>query len=246
MTSKNELVIKEENELVARSNSDKVLDGLIQSMASGAMSPESLEKILDMQERILNRQAEQDFNEAFKDLKSELSPVVNNAQSHTNKYSTIDHIQKTIASPMARHGFTINWDVTKDGETIVAKCFLSHCGGHKSFSNAFAVIESSSRATNKSQAIAIATTYAKRYSLLNVLGLTTTNEDTDGNYPDSHSPMSEDQISLIEKRVSEVGVDRIKFLKFYNVEKIGDLNSDQFTGVMKKLQLTADAKKAIA
>jgi transcriptional regulator NrdR family protein len=232
MTKKKEVIIQD-NKSAVQSNSDKVLDGLINAMASGNLSPDALEKMLDMQERILDRQAKVDFNEAFTKLKSELSPIVNNAKSHTNRYSTIDHIQKTISAPLSKNGFTIRWDATKTAESIEAECFISHVSGHEKSAKAFAVIESTSKATNASQAVAMATSYAKRYSLLNALGLTTTNEDNDANYP--QETIDEEKQKVIQAMLVDSDSNEVKFFAYLGVGSISEIPVSKYQQAINAL-----------
>ena len=228
--------------------SELVLTGLVDAMTKENINPEVLEKILDMQERVLDRQARVEFNEKFSDLKRDLKPIVTDSKNDrlNNRYASLSHIQKAIAEPMAKHGFSYRWDVTRTNTDIVATCFVEYRNGEFRSASAFAdaeqiISKSGSAVTNKSQATASATSYAKRYSIVNVLGLTISNDDNDCNY--TYPTFSSEQVSIVNKLIKEAKADESKMLSFLKVDKLEDALAADFDKLVAMLK---QKKAAIA
>lgn len=149
------------------------------------VSVETLTKLLELQERFEANQARKAFEEAFAAFKAsapklERSKEVSFGAGKTAyKYTPLDVIANTLGPVLAKHGFSYNWRQVVDQGNISVTCILRHSQGH-SIENNLSAGADPSGSKNAIQAIGSAVSYLRRYTLLGVLGMATSDEDTDG------------------------------------------------------------------
>ena len=143
-----------------------------------------LEKMLDMQERILNRNAMVSFNSAMAEMQSDIptieksGAIVVNGQERS-RYARFEDIMRVVKPVMQRHGFAVSFR-TQTGEGFVKITgVLMHKDGHREETDMQLPIDSSG-SKNTVQAIGSSTAYGKRYVLCALLNIATGDEDDDG------------------------------------------------------------------
>lgn len=143
-----------------------------------------LEKMLDMQERILNRNAMVSFNAAMAEMQSDIptieksGAIVVNGQERS-RYARFEDIMRVVKPVMQRHGFAVSFR-TQTGEGFVKITgVLMHKDGHREETDMQLPIDSSG-SKNTVQAIGSSTAYGKRYVLCALLNIATGDEDDDG------------------------------------------------------------------
>ena len=144
-----------------------------------------LEKMLDMQERILTRNAMVAFNAAMAEMQSDIpviaksGAIVVNGQERS-KYARFDDIMKVIKPVLQQHGFAVSFR-TESGEGFVKVTgILMHREGRRE-ETSMALPLDSSGSKNTVQAIGSSTAYGKRYVLCALLNIATGDEDDDAN-----------------------------------------------------------------
>lgn len=95
-------------------------------------------------------------------------------------YAPLDEIVAQIGEALAEHGFSFDFDVaiSADGKLLIATCNSHHRAGHTE-SRTFTVPLETGGRMNAVQQYGSASTYAKRYALVNTYGLVTADEDDD-------------------------------------------------------------------
>ena len=94
---------------------------------------DKLERLLEMQERISNKESEQAFTREFAQAKLEMVPVIKNKKNDTTKstYADLEIISLAIDPIMFAHGFTLSFGTAdspkEDHYRVVAE--LSHVEG---------------------------------------------------------------------------------------------------------------------
>lgn len=144
-----------------------------------------LEKMLDMQERILTRNAMVAFNAAMAEMQSDIpviaksGAIVVNGQERS-KYARFDDIMKVIKPVLQQHGFAVSFR-TESGEGMVKVTgILMHREGHREETSMSLPLDNSG-SKNTVQAIGSSTAYGKRYVLCALLNIATGDEDDDAN-----------------------------------------------------------------
>ena len=143
----NEIVTQEEIKPIVNINpnvtSNNALLNLIERLAQNPdIDVNKMMALLDVQERIMNKNAEIAFNQAFSKMSTELPRIVkkhevyyeNKKANQTEKaynYATIEDIDEVTRPLLKKHGFTfsVETSVNERGGMIVTGS-LSHDGGY--------------------------------------------------------------------------------------------------------------------
>ena len=207
------------------------------AVASG-MAPEALGKLVDLAERMDAANARKAFADAMARFGSICPPVQRKTENRQFKvtrdgrevsrmYASLDDIAATIRKPLAECGLSYRWsNAVVDGGKLTITCVVSHELGH-SESSSITLPTESRAGCSEAQKIGSVNTYAQRYSLVNALGLTSCDEDTDGNADESTHA---EKISDADLLNLEVALDSItppvnmaKFKEYMGVEKLADI-----------------------
>ena len=160
--------------------------GMVAVIERIAMSPEvdvaKIEKLWELQERILDRNAEIEFNAAFSRLQEALPTVIESASGDSRKwqYAPLEDIVEQTRPVLVKHGFSISHRTEWPGEGVIRVIgVLSHKGGH-SRESVFLSPADPSGSKNKIQGVASTVSYGRRYTVKDLLCIVTRGEDDDG------------------------------------------------------------------
>jgi hypothetical protein len=106
--------------------------------------------------------------------KTKTAKIATQRASYSYSYAPLDEILSTIQPVMGDLGLSVSWRGRVDGDKVVQNCRISHTLGHHEESGELAMpvaIATDDRGANPMQRVGIATTYAKRYSLLSIIGM---------------------------------------------------------------------------
>lgn len=139
-----------------------------------------LERIIELQERILRHQAEEAFNVAFVALQADIPTITERASTDKTTYAPLEDIIQPLRPILARHGFTLShrseWP---DKATVKVIGILTHRQGHSRQSE-FQAGADQTGSKNAIQALASSVSYGKRYTTKDLLCIVTRHEDDDG------------------------------------------------------------------
>lgn len=146
---------------------------------------ETMEKLFALRERVMAEQAKGAFIQALANFQK-ACPVIKKDKRVMNKdgstvrytYAPMDSIVSQIREPLAQNGISYSWEVKNETGFITAIAVVKHTLGHTETSEFKIPIDTEGYMTAP-QKYASALTFAKRYSLLNALGIATGDEDTD-------------------------------------------------------------------
>lgn len=212
-----------------------------------ALSPEvdvlKMEALLNLQERIMKKQAEIEFNQDMAALRGELNehPVIKsrkNAQTKSS-YADLEDVKMVVDPLMTKYGFFDRYEDDYPSEGIVGTtCIITHKAGHKESNRVQFRLDDKGIAgsINKTQihAAASSMTYGQRISLCRALGVRIT-EDDDGNAGGSQAITPEQSI-WIEEMLEATGADKAKFLVYMGVKSIGDIPAAAFNKAKTALE----------
>jgi len=163
---------------------------MIQKVAENPAVPvEKMERMLDMQFRMMEHQAKQDFTAAMVAAQNEMPQIKKDSQNkQTNStYAKLDHINKVITPIYTKHGFSLSFGT--DGEQLPGcvriVCEVLHTGGHSKTYTYDAPIDNKGikGTVNKTDTHgrSSAISYSQRYLISLIFNLTLTDSDDDGN-----------------------------------------------------------------
>lgn len=214
------------------------------------MPVESLERIVGLYERMQANAARVAFNAAMVDFKRSCPPVPRRSKNPQFKkvnrdgatvaatFASLDDIEQTVRPHLSANGLSYRWgdSAVADG-TLTMRCIVFHQGGHSESASVTLPLDSNAGASMQQKA-AIVETYARRLSLVKVLGLTDT-DDIDGNTPDAKAhadTISERDLANMDAMIAGDGVDRAAFLKFFGIDKLADMPASRVASAFKLLE----------
>jgi len=163
-----------------------VVQMIERAAADPAVDVDKMMRLLDMQERVMERRAEQAFNIALAEMQPKL-PIITERGKILSKggavqstYAYWEDVNEAIKPVLAEHGFSLSFRTGRDEQqrpTVTG--ILRHVGGHKDETTlALPVDDSGSK--NGVQGIGSSTSYGKRYTAFALLNITSRGEDDDG------------------------------------------------------------------
>lgn len=164
---------------------------MIERVASNpAVDVAKLEKIIDLQERILRANAESAFNAAFAIMQPKIPAIVERRKTNNGKYAPLEDINVVILPILSEHGFALahrtEW---LDKDTLKVVGILTHRDGHSRTSE-FVTGGDESGNKNDIQGLGSAVTYGRRYTTQSLLNITTKDEDDDGRRAGQAAPQA--------------------------------------------------------
>lgn len=158
---------------------------MLETIVNRGGDMEALGKMMDLKERWDASEARKAFNVAFAEFKAEAITVIKGTKVTAGplsgtKYANLFDITIATAGPLAKHGLTTAWKVTKDEPALMeVTCVLKHSAGHfETVSMSGAPDTGPGR--NAIQARGSIKTYLEKYTLTAILGIASTDQDDDG------------------------------------------------------------------
>jgi hypothetical protein len=154
----------------------------------GVVDAASLEKLIDLKQRMEDRIAKQAFATAMNRCQQALPRVITDKENnHTrSRYVQLETLQDTIMPTVLKHGFALSWsqrESSKPGMTIVL-CTLYHGEGHSHTYEGEYPIDgkgaSGGSVMNPLQGTVSAHTYAQKDMLRLMWNITIADQDRDG------------------------------------------------------------------
>ena len=203
---------------------------------------EMLERLQALHERVSDRQAAVEFAQALATFQSSCPPISRTSKRDnvtksgiriTYTYAELDHIARRIGPHLRAVGLSYSWDSRTEAGVLTCKCTLRHVNGHSQPATFACPVDSPNPGMSEQQKHAGALTYARRQSLIQVLGLTTCEPDDDGA---EVKPISEQQAMDLEALIEETKADLAKFLAWAKVNRIDEILERDYESCVKTLR----------
>lgn len=160
-------------------------DSLIQLAIERGLDTDKLEKLIELRNREIERQAKLEFDAAFSKMQREFGPVLrrNEAKNKQGKtmytYAPLEDLQEAVGDIIAKHGFSYSWSE----ETIESgkRVFMTITGYGHARTNSFDVpVVDRTEIMNQIHVVGTMSSYGRRYTFIAGFGLTIKGEDPDG------------------------------------------------------------------
>lgn len=164
------------------------ITGLALVIERVAMNPEvdvaKLEKIIELQERIIANDAKGQFNAAFSEMQGDIPVITERGEIIVNgvvrsKYAKLEDILEIVRPILKQYGFAIRHRNVFDNGSVKVIGILSHRAGH-SEEDEFVAKADNSGSKNDIQALGSTRSYGQRYTTVSLLGISTRGQDDDG------------------------------------------------------------------
>jgi len=236
---------------IVETQSTQVMNALVTQLNSGNLAPEQLGMVLDAQERVLDRQARQDFAIAMAECQAEMPNILKTEYNPQTKssFESIDGLNKVLTPVMTDKGFSVSFGTddcpVEDSIRITAE--LAHRGGwtknyHYDLPYDLVGIKGNQNKT-KIHASGSTLKYGRRYLLKLIFNLTTVDEkDDDGN---ANGQGEVEAMSYEIERLKKVGAAIIVHCGIINIVKYG-IEIEMLADASESwFNLTNDEKKSL-
>lgn len=231
--------------VVVRAEPDQSeIGGILRLAVEKNVGIDTIERLVALKERAEERSAASEFNGALAAFQSECPPIPKKSRAKiTTKsggeygysYAELDTIAIVIRPLLTKLGLSYSWDSELDAKgMLICTCTLRHVAGHAQGAK-FILPTTTASAMSDQQKHAAALTYARRQSLIQVLGLTTTDHDNDG-AAGADDAITEAQEHTIEEWLRDSGAELSKFLGYMKVGKVAEIKARDFTKAINALK----------
>lgn len=215
---------------------------LHEAVVRGA-SVEQLKELVGLHERIEERQARKAYFDAMAKFQAKCPPIKKSSVAKFNTrgggemsytFAALDEIANTVNPILTECGLSYTWDSKVEGGTITCVCTVRHVLGHHESATIQLPTDSAS-AMSSQQKVGAALTFARRLSLTQALGLTTTDDDTDGR-DTSGGKITEEQVHQLVALANEVKADVPRFLRYCGVDAIDKIPANRYDDAVALLE----------
>lgn len=205
------------------------------------LNMDTLKGLLDMQERIMKRDAESAFNAAMAEMQCDIPTIAERAKGHgTIRYATLEDISDIVKPIMKANGFAISFKVEHAANGLSVTGILMHRAGHREETTMLLPLDTSG-SKNAVQAVGSSTSYGKRYVMCALLNITTRGEDDDAYSaaPSNSEPViteiqARQMTALLAKCSAKANA---KFVEIYGTPEL--VQKSNFDSVMAGLNKSA-------
>jgi hypothetical protein len=184
-------VMKAERALPVESNATPLLQAITKAASDPTVDIDKMERLMQMHDRIVAREAEGAFNSAMRDCQAEMRPIAADAENKqtSSKYATHGKLDGALRPIYTKHGFSISYDEgdSPKPEHVRVLAYVSHIAGHtRTYHKDMPADGKGAKGGDvmtKTHASGAADSYGKRYLLKNIWNVAIGEEDKDGNDP---------------------------------------------------------------
>lgn len=204
-----QLTVKQESLPAVSSETQAIMMMIERVVLNPEADMDKLDKMLDMQERILNRNAKQSFTADLAAMQAELPLVSKAGEGHNRaRYAKLEDINEAIRPTLQKYGFAVTFRVKQSDKSATVTAILSHKLGHSEETDLVLPLDTSG-SKNAVQAVGSTVSYGKRYALCALLNIST-GDDTDGNIhkqqkqeaaPREKLPISDSKLADVVNRI---------------------------------------------
>lgn len=203
------------------------------------IDPQQVLQLYEIHQRMEADKARKEWATAFAAVMKEVTPIIKKEKNkQTNsQYATHDALDAVLRPIYTKHGMspTFTSESSDKPDHIKIVGFLIHEGGHERRYEIDMPADGKGPKGNdvmtKTHATGSATTYGKRYLLIDMFNLPLVKDD-DGNRASqqapANAPISEEQVAELEALAKTVGANVERFCKLYEIESFADITVGKF------------------
>lgn len=221
---------------------------IVSVIERAALNPDvdvsKMERLLDMQQRILDRSAKEAFNAAFSAMQPSLPAIpkrgeIKNSQGRVQStYGKWEDTDRLIRPVLHGHGFGLSFR-TEEGEgCIYVTAVLAHREGHSEQTTMRLPFDSSG-SKNAVQGVGSSLSYGKRYTAGAILNLIYQDDpgDDDGQLAGhvAVERIGDGHLSNLRREMKDLNVSEEKFCRLLKVDQLESLPASQFSTAIEIL-----------
>jgi hypothetical protein len=219
-----------------------ILSVIARAAADPSVDIDKLERLLEMQERVIARDAEMAFNIAMNAAQTEMRPIAANASNPQTKsrYATFDKLDRVLRPIYTNHGFSLSFDEgdSPKPDHVRVLCYVSHVSGHtRTYHRDMPADGKGAKGGDvmtKTHAAGAAGSYGARYLLKGIFNVAVGEEDNDGN--DRSEPIDNVRFKLLCDLADAVKADTEKFCRHLKVDSLKNLPAARYDDALRLLK----------
>lgn len=159
---------------------------IMEMVKDPALSVEKASALLDMQERMIDRQAKAEFFAAKAKVMLDMprirkdGAITNRDGKVQSRFATFESIDKIVRPICNAAGLVYSFIPSQSGNALTVTCELAHTGGHVERYGPMPLAIDTTGAKNATQGAGSAVSYGKRYTLCAALNIVTEGDDDGG------------------------------------------------------------------
>jgi len=239
---------KTQGTAVSVSSENNLLDAITKAALDPNIDVQKMHGLLDVHERMINKQAEINFNNALAAMQDRIPRIkkdgrIEHKGNLIGTYATYEAIDAVMRPLLIEYGFGLRFNSKQSGSLITVMGTLSHKDGH-SITNEIPLNLEGGGAKNSVQAAGSTITYGKRYIVQMFFNLVFEGEDDDG-VKSGFVPLSDDQAQTIKDMIREAEADTRKFLDLVcnGAPSVDDMDARLFDKAKIQLDIKIRKKK---
>ena len=225
----NDLIETPEHTNLPAVSTEKAMINQIAEMARNPdIDPDRMGKLLDVQIRLMDRQAKIDFDQALADLQMQMPRITprgeikNNAGLVTSRYMKYEDIDRVIRPLLQANGFSLVHDAREENGKMVVTTILKHRGGHQESVSSPLPFDQTNALKSALQAAASTEAFGKRRNVCKMLNIVAEGEDDDG-LSVGHIKIDDSQAAEIKTALRETNADVKAFLKYMGARSVEEI-----------------------
>jgi hypothetical protein len=237
-----------ENIIDEKDRENTIINVIARAAADPNVDIDKLERLLEMQERVIARTARAAYYSALAEMQPRLPVIAERGAISTDRGKTVqstyalwEDVNEAIRPILAEHGFALSFKVRRTENEITTTGILSHREGHREETE-LSLPSDTSGSKNAVQSVGSSTSYGKRYTAFALLNITSSGEDDDGQAGGAPEPMDNVRRKLLYDLADAVGADKEKFCKFLKVNSLSDLPASKYDFALARLKEKDPAK----
>lgn len=207
---------------------------------------DQLRSVFELQKEWEANEAKKAYNRDMALMQGELPDIKRVKQGYNFKYAPLDEIMGKLKGPMSKNGFASSFTTDQTNpELIGITCKITHRQGHCESNTLYgppdvSLNKDGKNTKNKLQEIGSSGEYLRRYTFIQILGLTAGDDDVDA--PVEDVMLTVEELGTLQAKIKEVKANLPRFLKFMKVDKIEDIHKSQLVKAMNVLEAAQKAK----
>lgn len=234
------------NKLVANQSTESQMIAVIADIASNPDTDvEKMEKMLDIQIRLMDRQAKIDFDQALSGVQSEMpriqerGEIKNKHGQVTSRYMKYEDIDLVIRPLLKKYGFSLMHTREEANGKMNVTTKLKHEGGHEETVSIPLPYDQVNALKNAVQAAVSTFSYGKRVNVCSLLNIVAEGEDDDGQRSEAFT-ITDQQSAEIKGRLEAlynagIEVDTQKFLKYMGCSSVDEIPASKYETAVQLL-----------
>lgn len=223
-------------------------DSMLTIIEKVAMSPDAdiskLERMLDLQERIIDKNAAAAFAADMAACQADLPSVVKQARNDQTRsnFARFEDILETTRQTYTRHGFAISFGTAESPveQHIRITCEITHKQGHSKDYFVDLPIDNAGMTGKVNKTLMHGTastmTYGRRYLFCMIFNIALKDADNDGNTQQLPQAISVEQAAELKKLLQDTSSDVKAFCKAYRTDCVDNLSATMFNHAKKAIE----------